>query len=162
LKTRKGRDGKTRDTAKIGKKKEEGKPSGGATFNPAEWDEPKPETNGEAPPDFYEGEPIAEPWQVPNPKEAAKAIDLVIRTLGEWEASVLENIIASDEPGTAFLDERARSGFQATVENLRGMLKTARPHSVCPLCKGQRCKECRQSGLIPKRLHEALSARAAG
>jgi hypothetical protein len=138
------------------------KPSGGVTFNPAEWDEPKPETNGEAPPDFYEGEPIAEAWQVPNPKEAAKAIDLVIRTLGEWENSVLENVINSDEPGTAFLDERARSGFQATVENLRGMLKTARPHSVCPLCKGQRCKECRQSGLIPKRLHEALSARAAG
>lgn len=143
-----------------------GKPSGGVTFDPSEWDgpaaEPAPEVEPRTAEDFYEGEPIAGPWVCPTPKEAAKPLDLAIRTLGEWEASVLENVVNSDEPGTAFFDERARSGFQAVVENLRGMLKTARPVAVCPLCKGERCRECRNSGLVPKRLLEMLSARAAG
>lgn len=150
--SRTGKDGRKTETAKIGKK---------ADSQPAEpvdvsgWDDP--ESVSDPAVSFYDGDPDEDgEWKVPDLKEEAKPFDILLRELGEWEKRVIGNLIEADEPGTAFLDRKMESEFKMRVNNIRELIKGSRPYSICADCMGQRCKTCRQSGLVPRRFTETM------
>jgi hypothetical protein len=39
-------------------------------------------------------------------------------------------------------------------DNLRGLLRFAAPHAVCPYCKGRGCKACNEQGWVTERLYK--------
>lgn len=146
--SRLGVDGKVRDVSHIGKTK-------GDTSEPA-W----VETEEDAAPvltdeDWAEAE--KEESDAAKIKRAAKPFDEAIRRLGEWERWVVANIIESDAPGTEFIHADG-SDLRIRVSNLRGLLTTRKPHSICPDCQGKGCGTCKQSGFIPRRMAGSRTA----
>jgi ParB-like chromosome segregation protein Spo0J len=50
------------------------------------------------------------------------------------------------------------NGALRDVENVRSALKFARPHAVCPYCKGKGCNACFETGWVGMRVYESAPA----
>lgn len=151
-----GRDGKTRAVPKKKPKAKpaepaepvavkNGKPSGGNTFNPAEWDG-EPVNDPEKPTEILDGEKNPVP---PKFREifgrASELTDLerqlqsVVKKLEDSQADPLYSFVQIQ-------------GTVVDINNAKRAIRFAKPFVVCPYCKGKTCKACKGQGWVNKPL----------
>lgn len=155
-----GKDGKER--AVPAKKKTEPaaepaakKPSGGVTFNPAEWQEdtkPVPEPAKEAEVLDGEGKPVPAKFKAIFARrgellELEQAMQAVAKKLDEKQSDPLYTFIHVQ-------------GTTADIDNAKRAIRFAKPHAVCPYCKGggKSCKPCKGQGWLPKTIFKQAPA----
>jgi len=82
--------------------------------------------------------------------KTSRVIRGLIYKIGEIKANVR---VTSEEEGGELLPLRA---IEADCSNVSNALIAARPHAVCPMCKGNGCSECDQLGWMHRDQYNAL------
>lgn len=77
-------------------------------------------------------------------------IDELLRSVSSIKSTVIKAIEAGD---TLFYPIN-KAEFQAECGNLFRALKFAKPHAVCPYCRGKGCKVCKNNGWVGKVVYE--------
>lgn len=66
---------------------------------------------------------------------------------------VVSKLIESGNPIAAYIHDQS---VDAAVEQFKSAIKFAQPYAICPYCKGKKCKDCRNTGWIPKIVNDNL------
>ncbi|MFH1304607.1 MAG: hypothetical protein ABIK07_26440, partial [Planctomycetota bacterium] len=121
-----------------------GEPSGGDTFNPAEWGGLETVEEPVIPDDVVTEHHIKE-MQAPF-NEVQK------------RATALKKAIAElpNGPGGAWYNPNAMQDITTCYNNLMSTIKYRKPVAVCGHCGGKKCKQCYQTGALNKDRSEAL------
>ena len=100
--------------------------------------------------------PVVDGNEIPVPEnlidtfKTSKGIRGLIYKIGEIKASAR---VISEEEGGELLPLRA---VEADCSNVSPALLAARPHAVCPVCKGKGCDMCDQLGWMHRDQYNAL------
>ena len=100
--------------------------------------------------------PVVDGNEIPVPEnlidtfKTSKGIRGLIYKIGEIKASAR---VISEEEGGELLPLRA---VEADCSNVSNALIAARPHAVCPVCKGKGCDICDQLGWMHRDQYNAL------
>lgn len=100
--------------------------------------------------------PVVDGNEIPVPEnlidtiKTSKGIRGLIYKIGEIKASAR---VISEEEGGELLPLRA---VEADCSNVSNALIAARPHAVCPVCKGKGCDMCDQLGWMHRDQYNAL------
>jgi len=131
------------------------KPSGGVTFNPAEWQEetkPVPEPAKEIEVLDGEGKPVPAKFKAIFARrgellELEQALQSVAKKLDEKQ----------NDPLYTFVHAQSTT---ADIDNAKRAIRFAKPHAVCPYCKGggKSCKACKGQGWLPKTIFKQAPA----
>ncbi len=96
----------------------------------------------------------SEPVAPPSPSEQAKADEgHMMHIMNKIQVIRKELEAMALEPIGAFLHIQQIDAF---LVNARVAIKFARPHIDCPYCKGEKCKECRKTGWLPKDVYDRV------
>jgi len=76
---------------------------------------------------------------------AAKQFDKWLQILTDLDKSVTA---VQKEPAFAWLPKKV--SFDPTLRRLREIIRNAKPYAICPDCKGLKCKNCHDSGVVIK------------
>ena len=97
-----------------------------------------------------DGNDIEVPGTLIDTFKTSKGIRGLIYKIGEIKASAR---VISEEEGGELLPLRA---VEADCSNVSNALIAARPHAVCPVCKGKGCDMCDQLGWMHRDQYNAL------
>jgi uncharacterized ParB-like nuclease family protein len=150
--TRTGKDGRTINTANIGKAAPAKDPD---DFTPEAPTSPTPApTPAPAP-------AVAEPLKdkagqvIADPKLAAlyRRRGELIEMMGQISAIKAKLIHGADDRDPLYA-HISLAAAQAHCENLRRTLRFATPYAVCPYCGGLGCKVCKDTGLVGETVYQ--------
>lgn len=121
-----------------------GEPSGGDSFNPAEWGGMEPVEDPVVPEDVVTEYHVKE-MQAPfnEVQKRATALKKAIQEL-------------PDGPGGAWYNPNAMQDIMTCYTNLMNTIKYRKPVAVCGHCGGKKCERCYQTGALNKDQSEAL------
>ncbi len=121
-----------------------GEPSGGDSFNPAEWGGMEPVDDPVIPEDVVTEYHVKE-MQAPfnEVQKRATALKKAIQEL-------------PDGPGGAWYNPNAMQDIMTCYTNLMNTIKYRKPVAVCGHCGGKKCDQCFQTGALNKDRSEAL------
>jgi hypothetical protein len=97
-----------------------------------------------------DGNEIPVPENLVNTFKASKGLRGLIYKIGEIKATAR---VISEEEGGELLPLRS---IEADCSNVSNALIAARPHAVCPVCKGKGCDMCDQLGWMHRDQYNAL------
>lgn len=131
-------------TVKDAVKAVAGKPSGGTSFDPTEWEgEPGKDTTGrDLPPALRE--PFAKRAEFNKSLQQCRDLVATIKKLAEV---------------SPFLHTQS---CLADVNNAKQAIKFAKPFAVCPYCKAKGCDACKKTGWVPKNIYESAPSEKKG
>jgi hypothetical protein len=124
-----------------------GEETGEPSPPPPPWaPRPKDATGREIPEGCALAEGIEEAFAV-----AGDEIDVAMRRISDLKGDIL-----AEMEGSPVWMHLPTSEWTLQCDNLRGLLKFARPHAVCPYCKGNGggCDACKDQGWVTKRIWE--------
>ena len=145
--TRTGRDGRTIDTANIGKPR---RPKTYFDDDPPDADDVPVDLEGDAPDAAAESETVTDRVGQPVEGKVAEAfrrrheVQALMLALSKVKTTVLKAIEAKD---MLFADVNP-SRFEAECNNAYHQLKAALPYAACPYCRAAGCKACHGRGWI--------------
>ncbi|QDT94185.1 hypothetical protein [Gimesia algae] len=121
-----------------------GKPSGGDSFDPAEWGGMEPVDDPVIPED------VVTEYHV---KEMQAAFNEVQKRATALKKAIHE---LPDGPGGAWYNPNAMQDIMTCYTNLMNTIKYRKPVAVCGHCGGKKCERCYQTGALNKDQSEAL------
>lgn len=121
-----------------------GEPSGGMTFDPAEWGGMEPVEEPVVPEDVVTEHHVKEMQAQFN--EVQKRATALKRAINELP----------DGPGGAWYNANAMQDIMTCYTNLLNTIKFRKPVAVCGYCQGKKCDQCYQTGALNKYRSDAL------
>jgi hypothetical protein len=90
----------------------------------------------------------------PTPEEIMKEKSSALESFCRKIIKIVEEELPKDE----WLDymDRRKSSIQA-FKDACSTVRTAKCYALCPMCKGDGCKDCRKTGRVPKHVYDTLA-----
>lgn len=72
-------------------------------------------------------------------------------------ARKLKSALDDDRPTTAWIDRNKWGIMESELDALLSTLRASKGYKDCPKCDGKKCKSCRNTGYMPRVIHDSTS-----